>query len=235
MVMRAAATASGRVIMQSWPPGTSSRRQPGSRPARCPHRWGSIVRSSERGDVAGGQPEREERRQAAQLDQRVRRIRQVAGAHERPLRFGPVVDVRVEDEVGVGVHGAVAGDRDRSRDPRALRDRVDERLPVERHRAGEPDDATDPLRHDLRDARNDDTTHRVTDEHDVVQVLEAHDVRDVVDERLERDVRGVDMGALAESRERRRVHLEAGVAQRPRDLLPAPSPVPAAVHEHERR
>src|SRR5207302_10637994 len=72
----------------------------------------------------------------------------------------------------------------------------------------------------------------MADEHDVTQILEVDQGRDVLHERLE--VRRVEVGPIAEPGQRRRVDLVAHPPERPGHPLPAPTSVPTTVDQHER-
>src|SRR5207248_486573 len=61
------------------------------------------------------------------------------------------------------------------------------------------------------------------------------EVDDVGDMRVEIDIGTHQVRPLTESRQRRRPHVVAGIAQQPSNLLVAPATVPAAVHQNVRR
>jgi hypothetical protein len=74
----------------------------------------------------------------------------------------------------------------------------------------------------------------MADENDVAEILVFQNVDDVSDVGLETDLRASEMAPLAESSQRGGGHKVPFVAQKRRDLLPEPGPVPCRVNEDER-
>ena len=96
------------------------------------------------------------------------------------------------------------------------RQHVDDALAVGRHEGVEVDELGDPLGHPVGDAGDDVAGRAVPDQQHAVEVLVAHEVDDVGDVRRHPDLRGRQVGPLAETGQGRRVDLVALRAQQRR-------------------
>jgi hypothetical protein len=77
--------------------------------------------------------------------------------------------------------------------------------------------------------------HAVPHQHDVAELLECQHPQHVADMGIQAGLRGGEVGALAQSRQRRRVHVVAGRPQVRGDPPSAPAPMKALVNEQEHR
>ncbi len=90
-----------------------------------------------------------------------------------------------------------------------------------------------PVRDAIGHARDHAAAIRVAAQHDVGQVLPADQIHDVGDVRLERDLRGDQVRALANACQGGREHVVVRALQRAAHALPTPAAVPGPVHENE--
>ena len=94
-----------------------------------------------------------------------------------------------------------------------------------------------PIGADLGDAGYDHAGVGVADEDHIVQRLELQQLRDVADVEVQVDLGRLqqfsEMGPVAQSAERGRVHGCTRLSQQRRDLAPAPAAVPGPVHQYE--
>ena len=107
-------------------------------------------------------------------------------------------------------------------------ERVEDTRAVGRNRGGHEHDVAQPIRHRADDARQRHPRERMTDEHDIVQIV-AHDlVDDGGDEIRDRDRREIGRPLPAP----REVHRDDRTGEMRREQIPARCPEAAPVHQH---
>ena len=92
-------------------------------------------------------------------------------------------------------------------------------------------EAAQALRHPVRNTTDRKSTEAMPDQHHFFELLKPYQVRNIVDERVQRDVSGQQVGALAKTSLRGRIHCMTRLAQNRCDIPPTPSAVPRTVHQ----
>ena len=107
-------------------------------------------------------------------------------------------------------------------------------LAIARHERVEKDEFANAIGDVCQGRRHDRASVRVTDQNDVTEVLEQHEINDVINVGREIDLRANQVNSLADPRQARREDFVTVDSQEPSNLPPAMSATPTPVNKDER-